>query len=176
MRNRAAITSENIPPLALLGLGLGAGIAGGLAEILWISVYSAGVGGGAVSVARGVAAAVGLGGAPGAATLGVVLHMALAALLGVAVIATLVSLPVRWRNWQSEVSVALIALAAVWAVNFLVILPVLSPEFVNIVPMPVSFASKLLFGLASFAAFRAGRAAIPEILPAPQRARNHHRK
>ena len=176
MQIRTVTTAGKMPHLSLLRLGLGAGIAGGLAEILWISVYAAGAGVAAVSVARGVAEAVGLGGAPGAATMGVVLHMALAALLGVAVIATLVSLPVRWRSWQIEVTVALIALAAVWAFNFLVFLPVLSPEFVNIVPMPVSFASKLLFGLASFAAFNAGRAISPEFLPALQRVRNHQRK
>jgi len=43
----------------------------------------------------------------------------------------------------------LAALAGVWAVNFFVVLPIVSPSFVHIVPYAVSLTSKLLFGVAA---------------------------
>jgi len=48
----------------------------------------------------------------------------------------------------------LVALAAVWAVNFFVVLPVVSPAFIDIVPYAVSLMSKLLFGAAAAAIVR----------------------
>jgi hypothetical protein len=50
------------------------------------------------------------------------------------------------------------ALCAVWGINFFVILPLMSSvfldlhaSFVELIPYPVSLASKLLFGLAAAA-------------------------
>ncbi len=40
-------------------------------------------------------------------------------------------------------------LVGVWAVNFFVVLPIVSPDFVHIVPYAVSLTSKLLFGVAA---------------------------
>lgn len=157
MRKSSSIAITRIERRDLMQVGLLAGLAGGLAEVLWISTFAAGSQVGAAAVARGVAGAVGLGGA-GAVSIGVAVHMALAAALGVIVVAVLRALPIRRRGWRADLTLTLAALAAVWAFNFLVLLPVLSPEFVTIVPMPVSFASKLLFGLATFAAFEASEA------------------
>lgn len=155
-RTSEAVAAER--PNPVLQIGLLAGLAGGLAEILWISAYTAGTQASAASVARGVAEAIGLGGAANAVSLGVLVHMALAGALGVVVVAALRALPAQRRGWGVDLVLTLAALAAVWAFNFMVLLPVLSPEFVTIVPMPVSFASKLLFGLATFAAFEASEA------------------
>ena len=55
---------------------------------------------------------------------------------------------------------AFAALAAVWAINFFVILPVLSPAFVHLVPYSVSLMSKLLFGFAAAETLR--RCALPQ--------------
>jgi len=41
------------------------------------------------------------------------------------------------------------SLAVVWAINYFVILPVVSPEFVNLLPYAVTLASKLAFGAAA---------------------------
>jgi len=141
-------------------VGLFAGVSGGLAEIAWISAYAAGTGANAAAVARGVAGAFGLAGGSGAASLGVAIHMVLAGALGIAVVAALQALPMRQRSWRIDLALVLAALGGVWAFNFLVLLPVLSPAFVTMVPMPVSFVSKLLFGIAAFAAYeeRASRA------------------
>jgi hypothetical protein len=43
----------------------------------------------------------------------------------------------------------LTALATVWAVNFFVVLPVVSPAFIHMVPYAISLTSKLLFGAAA---------------------------
>jgi hypothetical protein len=41
------------------------------------------------------------------------------------------------------------ALLIVWAINFFVVLPFVSPGFVDVVPYAVSLLSKLLFGIAA---------------------------
>ena len=52
--------------------------------------------------------------------------------------------------WQAKFHrLASLMLAAVWAVNFLVVLPVLSPDFVTLLAYPVTLISKLMFGLAA---------------------------
>ena len=48
----------------------------------------------------------------------------------------------------------LVALVGVWAVNFFVVLPGISPAFIHLVPYPVSLMSKILFGLAAAEALR----------------------
>ena len=40
-------------------------------------------------------------------------------------------------------------LIAVWAVNFLVVLPHINPEFVHLLPYSVTLLSKLLFAVAA---------------------------
>jgi hypothetical protein len=134
-----------------------AGAAGGLAEVLWIGLYAATTGADATEVARGVTSAVGFAMPAAAAELGVAIHMALAIALGVA-------LAFGWRALSVGLSYApgivgqhtilTGALAAVWAVNFFIVLPWISPGFVELVPYHISLASKLLFGLAATLTFQ----------------------
>jgi hypothetical protein len=137
--------------------GLLAGIAGGTAEILWIWAYA---GPDSLNVARGVADVVGIPGASPIAGLGV--HMSIALALGIALVAA-------WRGasiWRGErispFAFMLTALAIVWGLNFLLVLPAVGPAFVALLPYPVSLFSKLLFGLAAAAVpgFAATRAAL----------------
>ena len=134
----------------VLTVGVLAGLAGGAAEIGWISLYAAVTGGDAAAVARGVTDTVGIGAASPAAA-GVAIHMAIAGMLGLVVAAA--AAPMRLRG-ASLYAVLTAALAAVWAVNFLVVLPLVNPAFVGIVPMAVSFVSKLLFGVAAAASLQ----------------------
>ena len=46
------------------------------------------------------------------------------------------------------------ALFVVWAVNFLVVLPLVSPQFVDAVPYTVSLFSKVLFGITAAGIFQ----------------------
>ncbi|MGI4954035.1 MAG: hypothetical protein ACRYGM_19710 [Janthinobacterium lividum] len=134
-------------PQTILSTGIAAGVAGGLAEVVVVGVYTALTGGSAAAVARGVAAAAGIGigigaeglGASAAAGLGV--HMALAAGLGVGLVA------IRPRG--RPLGFMLGSLAAVWAVNFFLVLPNVSPGFVHLLPYAVTLASKLAFGAAA---------------------------
>jgi hypothetical protein len=135
----------------LVRRGVVAGAAGGIAEILWISVYAAVTGGNAAALARGITTAVGVSALFPAtsAAFGIIIHMALAVALGIA-------LAFAWRTlstWRMErtclSAFVLAALAGVWAVNFFIVLPLISPDFVPLVPYPVSLLSKLLFGLAA---------------------------
>lgn len=122
-----------------------AGAAGGAAEIAWVGAYSS------VSATRGleVAGAVtstimpAAGGLAAAPWLGIVIHMVLSVALGLLLAKLLLGF-IR----GAIVTGALAALACVWALNFLVVLPVLNPAFLTLMPLAVTLASKLLFGAA----------------------------
>jgi hypothetical protein len=146
------------PQLALETLRIGAiaGAAGGLAEIAWVSLYAATTGGNAAALARGVTTAAGASALfpADAVSTGVAVHMAIAVALGVA-------LAFVWRSVQayrmptgSVFPFMIAALAGVWAINFFVVLPIVSPAFVALVPYSVSLVSKLLFGLAAAGVFQ----------------------
>lgn len=136
--------------------GIIAGAAGGVAEIAWVALYAGATGGNAAALARGVTSAAGVSAllpqSPGA--LGIAVHMTLAVALGV-------GLAYAWRVLRSHRVAAagpypfmLAALGGVWAANFFVILPAISPAFVHMVPYAVSLTSKLLFGSAAAAALQ----------------------
>jgi hypothetical protein len=130
--------------------GIFAGVAGGLAEIVWVSLYAIVTGGDAAALARGVTTAAGVTALLPAApvTIGIAVHMMLAVMLIVA-LAGLWQALARTRRAGSLYAIVLAALAAVWAVNFFVVLPAISPAFVHLLPYSVSLMSKLLFGLAA---------------------------
>jgi hypothetical protein len=131
--------------------GVIAGAAGGLAEIAWVTLYAWMTGGDATILARGVTTAAGasalLPASP--AGLGIAVHMTLAVMLGIV-------LAFAWRGffgeragWTNPYPFVLTALSGVWAINFFVVLPIVSPAFIHIVPYGVSLTSKLVFGLAA---------------------------
>ena len=133
----------------LLRTGLFIGLAGGLAEIAVIGLYAALTGGDAAMVARQVAAAIGLGAT--SATLGVVVHLGLAIALGFGLRAVMPVVLGHAARDGAVFAFMLASLAAVWAINFFVVLPMLSPGFVHLLPYVVTFASKLSFGIAAAA-------------------------
>jgi hypothetical protein len=154
-RNRLIFTSlirgrvvQNAPRLETLRLGIICGTAGGLAEIVWVTLYASLAGGNAAVLARGVTSASGIGALLPAAPveIGVGVHLLLALALGVA-------LAVAWDAMRYRVAnpypCMLAALTGIWVVNFFVVLPILSPAFVHLVPYAVSLASKLFFGAAA---------------------------
>ena len=152
--------------------GIVAGAAGGFAEIAWVTLYAGVTGADPATLARGVTTAAGVSAHLPAnpVALGVTVHMALAVTLGVA-------LSFGWRALSSHrLDIAalfpftLVALIGVWAVNFFVVLPGISPAFIHLVPYPVSLMSKILFGLAAAEAFRRQHAsALKALVPIGQR-------
>jgi len=143
--------------------GVLAGAAGGVAEIVWVSLFATITGGNAATLARGVTTAAGVTALLPAApvTMGIAVHMALAVVLGIA-LACLWQALARTLDLRSRYGVVLVALTAVWAINFFVILPAVNPAFVALIPYPVSLLSKLLFGLAAAETLRRG-AAVQEV-------------
>jgi hypothetical protein len=135
-----------------LRTGLLAGLAGGLAEIVVVWLYSALTGADAAMVARHVAAAVGLAGAPAVA--GIVVHMGLAVALGVALAAALQTVVDRPADDRATFCYMVGSLAVVWLINFFVVLPAISPGFVHLLPYAVTLTSKLAFGFAAAATSR----------------------
>lgn len=116
-----------------------AGAAGGAAEVLWIASIAPTS---AADVAREVTATF-HSGLPLAALIGVAIHMLLSVALG------LVLAKVLLRVARGGLLVAALgALAGVWALNFLIVLPLVNPAFVTLLPFGVTLASKLLFGAA----------------------------
>lgn len=133
-----------------------AGAAGGLAEIAWVTLYAAATGTNAATLARGVTTAAGVSALFPAdpIALGVTVHMGLAVTLGIALAFAWQTLSSGRAQTISPFPFTVATLAAVWAFNFFVVLPVVSPAFIPLVPYSVSLISKLLFGLAAAAVFR----------------------
>lgn len=140
-------------------LGIAAGVAGGAAEIVWVACYGAATGTPVAGVARGVSDAMGLSGIAHAAALGIALHMLLAIALGVAVVAAFHAPLLRRINAWPQSALVVLALAAVWSVNFLLVLPHLDPAFLTLLPVAVTLTSKLLFGVSAAAVLRSQRPA-----------------
>ena len=145
--------------IKVLRIGVLAGLAGGAAEVAWVSAYGALTGTPTAAVAKGVTAAFlpGIADQPVAVGLGIGLHMLLSVALGLAVAAAF-SAPLlnRIGEWKQSTLVVL-TLGLVWAFNFLVVLPVLEPGFLTLLPVGVTLASKLLFGVGAAATFRGRR-------------------
>jgi hypothetical protein len=123
-----------------------AGAVAGLAEVFWILMQS----GSAVSVGAGVAATFTGDTAVTTANgwLGLGIHMGLSIMLAAAFI-LLIWRPLRSRmgSWETF-AMSVVCLAGVWAFNFMVLLPVVNPAFLDLLPMGVTLTSKLLFGVA----------------------------
>lgn len=127
-----------------------AGVGGGLAEILWVMVYSAFTPVSGTEVARAVTASLFPALAAGAAGawLGIAIHMTLALALGCAFAYAIWKPLVRAHGPLATLAVSALALATVWTVNFFVVLPELNPAFIGLMPYSVTFASKMLFAVA----------------------------
>jgi hypothetical protein len=136
--------------------GVVAGAAGGLAEIGWVTLYAGATSADPATFASGVTTAAGLSALFPAApvAVGVTVHLALAVTLGIALSFGWRALSSHRFNTAGLFPFMLAALVGVWAVNFFVVLPIVSPAFIPLTPYPVSLMSKVLFGLAAAEALR----------------------
>ena len=142
--------------LEIIRQGIVAGTAGGLAEIAWVTLYAGATGADAAVLARGVTTAAGVSSLLPASpvAVGVAVHMTLAVALGIGLAFMWAALRERRPALTNPFPFMLTALAGVWALNFFVVLPIVSPAFVHMVPYAVSLTSKALFGIAAAAAIR----------------------
>jgi hypothetical protein len=152
-------TLKSLRLVEILAIGALGGIAGGLAEIVWIVLYGAATGTPTSSVADGIVRTLipALAASSWSVWLGIFIHLGLATLLGLSLALALRFGTRRLGIIYSEFGLVMLALVAVWAVNFLVALPQINPAFVQLLPYSVTLVSKLLFGLSAAAVFRAHR-------------------
>ena len=125
---------------------LAAGAAGGMAEVLWIAAAAMVLGADGWAISREVATTVvpGLAASSIAPWIGLLIHF----LLSIALATVFVRALSHRLGAATLFLAALAGLAAVWAFNFLVLLPLINPAFVALLPHPVTLISKLLFGVA----------------------------
>ena len=128
------------------GIVIAAGAAGGMAEVLWIAAAATALGADGWAVARAVSATVipGLASSSLAPWIGLLIHFS----LSIALAAVFARACGRGLGATTLFITALAALAAIWAFNFLLLLPSIDPSFVTLLPHPVTLISKLLFGVA----------------------------
>lgn len=161
---------QSVALMRTVKYGALAGVAGGIAEIVWILFYGAVANGDSAAVARAVTATVtpilpraALFGEP--VLSGILVHMALAVAMGVALVFAWRSLAGRWPRRVNEYAFMAGALTIVWTMNFFVVLPLINPDFVQLVPYSASLASKLLFGLAAAVMLRRTAADRLQLIP-----------
>ena len=149
--------------------GVVAGVAGGLAEIAWVTLYAAATSADPATFASGVTTAAGVSALFPAApvAVGVTVHMALAVTLGIALSFGWRALSSHRLDAASPFPFMLAALVGIWAVNFFAVLPIINPAFIHLTPYPVSLMSKVLFGLAAAEALRRQDASALKARPRP---------
>jgi len=146
-----------------------AGVVGGMAEVLWIVAATMVLSTDGWAISRAVATTVipDLAASSIAPWVGLLIHF----LLSIALATIFVRAFSRRLGAATLFLAALVALAAIWAFNFLLLLPLINPAFVALLPHPVTLISKLLFGVAMAAVLvrRAGHE-----FPIQPSAEKHH--
>ena len=155
-------------PSGKFGVVIAAGVAGGMAEVLWVAVATAMLGADGWAVARAVGTTVlpAMAASSLAPWIGLAIHI----LLSIALASVFVRAFGRQHSTATMFLGALGALTAVWALNFFLLLPLVNPAFASLLPYPVTLVSKLLFGVAMAAVLVSGRKRIAPRFGAPRRA------
>jgi hypothetical protein len=125
-----------------------AGLAGGMMEVLWVSLYSSFSSVSTAEISRQVTASLFPFATDSsiAPVLGIVIHLLLSFGLALLFI-TIVLKPVFARYGKPGIMISsVITLALVWKINFFIVLPLLNPSFIGLMPLLVTFISKFLFG------------------------------
>jgi hypothetical protein len=125
-----------------------AGIAGGTVEVVWVALFclisplqSSLV---AEEIARSFMPQIT---GTSALAAGLIIHYVLAVLVAGIVAIVLLRLLGNRFDTRSVIAASTVALAAIWAINFFVILPLVNADFVTLMPYAVTLASKLGFGV-----------------------------
>jgi hypothetical protein len=127
-----------------------AGIAGAMAEVIWVALLCTLTPLSGEEILRQITASVfpAVVASAWAPALGLLIHV----VLGVAVAYAFGVL--IWQTFSrrmgagTTLGTAVLALAAIWAFNFFVLLPVVNAEFIDLMPYAATFVSKALFGIA----------------------------
>jgi hypothetical protein len=127
-----------------------AGLCGGIAEIVWVALYSTVSSTHALEVAQQVSASVlpSLTNPSLMVAMGISIHLILSILLAWGFV-MMVWKPVGQKlTFMPAMLLAIATLSVIWACNFFLVLPRLNPAFIVLMPYKVTFFSKMLFALA----------------------------
>jgi hypothetical protein len=104
----------------------------------------------ATEVAREVTVSVlpALGSSSMSVSMGIAIHLALSVSLAAAYLLTIGSIVEKYYGPGGQLIAGMLTLTVVWAVNFMLVLPVVNPAFILLVGYPVAFVSKIMFGIA----------------------------
>lgn len=141
--------SDSVGTLNMWKVAALAGFAGGLAEVVWVFLYGLVTSNATLVVAYEITHSIApaLAMTPYAPLFGFITHFALAAIIATGFTYTIWQPYLRHKSTLAILSTALLTLASIWAINFLLVLPNLNPTFINLMPYSITLASKLLFGL-----------------------------
>jgi len=145
--------------LQTLRLSLIAGFLGGMAEVMFMLVYARLTTADPIvigsEITRSFFHAYSIGWR--AALLGLAIHFVLSFIMAGFFITVVMAFFKRaWRRKTSLITLGLAYLAAIWSLNFLILLPSVNVAFVHLSPLLVTLTSKLLFGY-SMSAYLANR-------------------
>lgn len=132
--------------------GVWVGLAGGVAEVVFMTVYGILTGMSGVNLLNLITYTFFSGtfsfGHLGAVS-GLVIHLLLSAVIGIFFGAFMYAVHHGEKGVSySRVAVSgIAALIGIWAFNFFVLLPHINPQFVSYVPLTAAFFSKLMFGI-----------------------------
>jgi len=127
-----------------------AGLAGSMAEVVWVALYSAFSSVRSDEVLRQITASIlpAFGEMPLAPAFGLVMHFALGVLVAYAFGILVWHAFTRRTGAGATLCAAVLALVAIWSLIFFVLLPVVNVQFTALMPYSVTLASKILFGVA----------------------------
>ena len=125
-----------------------AGVAAGMAEIVWITTYTSITQQSSLYIAEQISYTITGQGLGFAALYGIGVHIILSILLTFVIVLWVIKVyPSLFKSKSWLIATMCLILSGVWFINFFIILPWLNPAFVNIVPYSMRFISKNLFAL-----------------------------
>lgn len=138
------------PSKSIVATALLAGLAGGVAEMVWIASYCAATPLSGFEVLRQISLSVGVDAGNGALAVasGIAIHLGLSVLVGLAFALAVWRRVLRHCGIVETLLASCAALGLIWGSNFFVVLPSLNPSFTGLMPLSVTLVSKLLFGVA----------------------------
>lgn len=144
--------AATVPLNSWLKAGVAAGMAGGVAEVVFMAAYCLVSGKSGASVLSLITFTFFNGGiafGPLGAFAGLLIHLVLSMSIGVffSISMFLTQGNADRVTLARTVVSGAVLLTVIWAFNFFILLPNINPEFVGTVPAKVAFFSKLLFGL-----------------------------
>jgi hypothetical protein len=142
----SAIAQSRVPHRAIIL----AGLAGAMAEVIWVGLFCALTPLSGGEVLRQITASIfpAVAASSWAPALGLLLHFALGIGVAYAFAVLIWQSFARRAGTGTTLATALVALVGIWAINFFALLPFVNAEFTGLMPYTVTLASKVLFGIA----------------------------